>query len=35
LKRVCTQNFIKPADEKVARLQKIYQDAGYQVTIGG
>jgi pyruvate formate lyase activating enzyme len=22
LKRVCTQNFIKPADEKVARLQK-------------
>lgn len=35
LKRICTQNFRKPTDEKVERLQKVYQDAGYQVTIGG
>ncbi|AXG40299.1 radical SAM protein (plasmid) [Enterococcus gilvus] len=35
LKRVCTQNFVKPSDDKVAALQKVYQDAGYQVTIGG
>ena len=35
LNRICTQNFSKPADEKVEKLQKVYQDAGYQVTIGG
>lgn len=35
LKRVCTQNFIKPADEKVEMVKKVYQEAGYQVTIGG
>lgn len=35
LKRICTQNFSKPADEQVAMIQKRYQDAGYRVTIGG
>lgn len=35
LKRVCTQNFKKPTEEKVALVQKTYQAAGYQVTIGG
>lgn len=35
LKRVCTQNFNKPSEEQVEALQKVYQDAGYQVTIGG
>lgn len=33
LNRICTQNFKKPSDEKVAALQKVYQDAGYQATI--
>lgn len=35
LKRVCTQNFKKPDDQQVTTIQKVYQDAGYQVSIGG
>lgn len=35
LKRICTQNFIKPTEEKVEKLQRVYQNAGYQVSIGG
>ncbi|MBO1306324.1 glycyl-radical enzyme activating protein [Enterococcus sp. 669A] len=35
LNRECTQNFIKPSDEQVETIQKVYESAGYQVSIGG
>lgn len=35
LNRECTQNFIKPSDEQVAHIKKVYETAYYQVTIGG
>ncbi|GCF94991.1 pyruvate formate lyase-activating protein [Enterococcus florum] len=35
LNRECTQNFVKPTDEQVESVQKVYESAGYQVTIGG
>ena len=35
LKRTCTQNFKKPDDQQVESIQKVYQDAGYRVSIGG